>query len=416
MLFNIFLILLFLVLSASFSSAETAFFSLSKIQLKKLENDAEPSSRRISRLLKRPRDLLITILLCNTVVNIAASALSAIILINAVGKERVTPLMLLPLMLGMTILLIIFGEIAPKLFALSKAEKWSKISSLYIEMLYYLLYPLIKILVFISHLFSPHNDAFYKDYFTTEDIKNIVGSKSKNHPLDENEKKIINGIFNFSIVDAKKVMIPRVDIEAISVLEGIDNLKKKIVSSGHSRLPVYKKNIDEIIGIVYAKDIVLNPNPKSIVSILRKPIYVTEKTKINHLLNLFQVRKTHMAIVVDEYGGTSGIITLEDILEELVGDIIDEYDNEKPAWVKLNNNEYLASGMLDIDELNSILDLDIDTSRYDNLAGFLYDVFNHVPEEGEQLRFNDKAVFTIQEIKGQRIETVNVLKIHESEA
>ena|SRR5690554_1443219 len=413
-------IILFLMLSAYFSGSETAFFSLGKIQLKKLEMLENSSSRRIVRLLKNPRQLLITILFGNTIVNVIASSIAAVITVNYAtllwGYEELPAWMLIISMLLMTILLVIFGEITPKLYAISQAEKFAKYSGFFLESLKYLLYPVILLLVLLSKLFSIRTDQLHESQnsFTTEDLKNLLESKSQYHPLDDNEKRIISGIFNFTSTEAKKIMVPRVDIKAVSVDENLEEISEQIIRSGHSRLPVYKKNIDDLVGIIYAKDMILNPETESIHGLLRKPIYVTEKTHIQTLLNLFRARKTHMAIVIDEYGGTSGLITLEDILEELVGEIVDEYDQEIPHLSQVSDSEYIASGMLNIIDLNQELGLTIDTDKYDNLAAFLYDGFNRVPNINEKLEYNDKAVFIVTGVKGQRIETVKIV-LHEEE-
>jgi len=408
------------MLSAYFSGSETAFFSLGKIQLKKLEMLDNSSSRRIVRLLKNPRQLLITILFGNTIVNVIASSIAAVITVNYAtllwGYEELPAWMLIISMLLMTILLVIFGEITPKLYAISQAEKFAKYSGFFLESLKYLLYPVILLLVLLSKLFSIRTDQLHesRNSFTTEDLKNLLESKSQYHPLDDNEKRIISGIFNFTSTEAKKIMVPRVDIKAVSVDENLEEISEQIIRSGHSRLPVYKKNIDDLVGIIYAKDMILNPETESIHGLLRKPIYVTEKTHIQTLLNLFRARKTHMAIVIDEYGGTSGLITLEDILEELVGEIVDEYDQEIPHLSQVSDSEYIASGMLNIIDLNQELGLTIDTDKYDNLAAFLYDGFNRVPNINEKLEYNDKAVFIVTGVKGQRIETVKIV-LHEEE-
>ncbi len=413
-------IAVFLLLSAFFSGSETAFFSLGKIQQKKLEMQSDTASNRILRLLKKPRQLLITILLGNTIVNVIASAIGALIAVNFATQvlqyQEIPVWMLIISMILMTILLVIFGEITPKLYAISQAERFAKHSGFFIEILKFVLYPVIQLLVLISKLFSARSDHFYdvRNSFTTDDLKNLIDSKSQYHPLNDNEKKIISGIFKFTSTEAKKIMVPRVDIKAVSTEGSLDEINEQIIQSGHSRLPVFDNNIDNLVGIIYAKDLILNPEVKSIESLLRKPIYVTENTKIQSLLNLFRARKTHLAIVIDEYGGTSGLITLEDILEELVGEIVDEYDQELPNLSRISDTEYSASGMLDIVTLNQELGIRIDAEKYDNLAAFLYDKFNRVPDIDEKVEYKDKAVFIVTSVKGQRIETVKII-LHKEE-
>jgi len=407
----------FLIISAFFSGSETAFFSLSKIQIKKLEKSSSKSSKRILRLLSNPKELLIIILLGNTIVNVAASSTAALIAIS-IGEEYLPQfsqsLIMIVEIIIMTILLLIFGEIAPKLLAFSSPEKTARSSSFFLEIIKYLLWPIIKILEFISSIFSTKNKAEQTN-ITSEDFKNLIKSKVTKHPLEENEKRIITSIFRFSSTDANKIMTPRVDIAGVDTSEGLQKVKEIIISSGHSKIPIYKTNIDNIIGIIYAKDIILNPTKQSISSLLRPPLFVTENTKIQNLLNKFKRRKIQIAIIVDEYGGTEGLITLEDILEELVGEIRDEYDKEKPNIVKLNNGTYSINGMYSISELNDKFILDIDEEKYDNLAEFIYDNFNKVPEENESFIYNELVMFTVKSVKARRIEYITLEIINNSD-
>ena len=407
----------FLIISAFFSGSETAFFSLSKIQIKKLEKSSNKSSKRILRLLSNPKELLIIILLGNTIVNVAASSTAALIAIS-IGEEYLPQfsqsLIMIVEIIIMTILLLIFGEIAPKLLAFSSPEKTARSSSFFLEIIKYLLWPIIKILEFISSIFSTKNKAEQTN-ITSEDFKNLIKSKVTKHPLEENEKRIITSIFRFSSTDANKIMTPRVDIAGVDTSEGLQKVKEIIISSGHSKIPIYKTNIDNIIGIIYAKDIILNPTKQSISSLLRPPLFVTENTKIQNLLNKFKRRKIQIAIIVDEYGGTEGLITLEDILEELVGEIRDEYDKEKPNIVKLNNGTYSINGMYSISELNDKFILDIDEEKYDNLAEFIYDNFNKVPEENESFIYNELVMFTVKSVKARRIEYITLEIINNSD-
>ncbi len=401
----------FLLLSAFFSGSETAFFSLSKIQLKKIEKKRSRSSKRIFRLLKKPKQLLIIILLGNTIVNVAAASTAALIAINLGEKYFVhfsQSWIITFEIIIMTALLLIFGEIAPKLVAFSSPEKVAGFSSFILEIMKFILFPLIKILEFISILFTRRTESSAESNLTSEDFQNLIKSKATQNSLEEKEKKIIESIFRFSSTLAREIMTPRVDIIATETSEGLKNVKENIINSGHSKIPIFKKNIDNITGIIYAKDIILNPNKQTINSFIRPPLFITENVKIQHLLNQFKSKKVQIAIVVDEYGGTSGLLTLEDVLEELVGEILDEYDKEKPMLSKLADNEYLINGMYSIAELNEEFGLNIDEEKYDNLAEFLYDNFNKVPKKNESFIFNNMVKFTVTNIKAQRIHYVNM--------
>lgn len=416
--FSVISIIGFLILSAFFSGSETAFFSLSKIQIKKLEKNKNKSSKRILRLLNNPKELLIIILLGNTIVNVAAASTAALIAIrvgeNYLQQFSQSLLMIIEIII-MTILLLIFGEIAPKLLAFSSPEKTARSSSFFLEIIKYLFWPIIKILELISSVFSIRKRNAEQTDITSEDFKNLIQSKVTQHSLEENEKRIITSIFRFSSTDAKRIMTPRVDIAGVDTSEGLQKVKDMIISSGHSKIPIYKTNIDNIIGIIYAKDIILNPNKQSISSLLRPPLFVTENTKIQNLLNKFKRRKIQIAVIVDEYGGTEGLVTLEDILEELVGEIHDEYDNEKPNIVKQNNGTFEINGMYSISELNEKFILDIDEEKYDNLAEFIYDNFNKVPDENESFIYKDLVKFTVRRIKARRIQYITLEVINNSD-
>lgn len=413
------LIALFLLLSAFFSGSETAFFSLSKLYVRKLENSKDISQRRIFRLMKNPHELLITILLGNTIVNVAATALATGITLRLAEKHfpgsNYYQLFITAEIIFMTVLLLIFGEISPKLFAFAKAHRFAPIAGIFLEIFKFALFPLIKLLAVISNVFSHRKftDVPEDTQVTSAELHNLFVSDNNVHDLQENEKQLIDGIFKFSSIEAREIMSPRVDMTAVPTDMGLEDIKKEIAESGHSRIPVYADNIDNIKGTIFAKDILLNPD-KTVQELLRKPIYVPENINIHTLLNQFKTTRIHIAMVVDEYGGTSGLITLEDILEELVGEILDEYDDEDPQIKEITPHSYELSGMYQISDLNSKFDFDIDTDQYDNLASFLYDIFNKVPELNEKISYTERAVFHIKEIEGQRIQTVILSLINEN--
>jgi len=400
------LLLIFLVLSAFFSGSETAFFSLNKLQIKKLEKYSSPSSNRILKLVRNPRQLLSILLLGNTMVNVALSAIAAIVALR-LGEVYLKDLPeWLPLIIQIivtTLIILLFGEIIPKLMAYSFSDKWTVYSSLVIIILSKILWPFIKILNFITSLFTKPAYSTHHAHLTSEDFKNIINSKATQGSLNEHEKHMIASIFRFSNTNAYEIIVPRVDIIAHEASEPVEKLKELMIKSGHSRIPIYKKNIDNIIGMVYAKDMLIYPEKKSISSLLRPALFIPENMKIQHLLNLMKTKKVHIAIVVDEYGGTSGLLTLEDILEELVGEILDEYDKERPMLLKVSNDEYIINGRFSIAELNHRFLLDIDENEYDNVAEFLYDHFNRVPHENDSFVYNNKVKFTVTNTKAQRI-------------
>jgi len=404
------LIVLFLIFSAFFSGSETAFFSLNKIQLKKLEKSKSSSSKRVLKLLQNPHRLLITILLGNTLVNVSASAMGAMLAVKIFGDEISHAFLLFFEVVIMTGIILTFGEILPKLFAYSSNEKFAEFAGLFLEILEIILWPFVRVLELISGIFSKAEvqTNFLNSKLTTEDFKSFIISESEKYKLDENEEKIIKGILNMPSTEVREIMVPRVDMIAADVDSSIDELKKMFSDSGYSRIPVYNEKIDDIVGIVYAKDIILNPEKSNLKAIMRRPYFIPENTKIHDLLNHFRGQKIHLAIIVNEYGVTSGLVTLEDILEELVGEIEDEYDNEEPMIKKLDEEKYRLSGMCSIYDLNQDFELEIDEEVYDNLAEFLLDQFDKLPEENCSLKYLEKAIFTVTDIEGQRIKYVTL--------
>ncbi len=418
--FSFLVIIGFLFLSAFFSGSETAFFSLSKIQLKKIEKTKTKSAKRIRRLINKPRELLIIILLGNTIVNVAASSAAALFAIQ-IGESLTHKLSLSAILaieiIIMTILLLIFGEITPKLIAFSSPEKFARFASFFLEILKYMLYPVIKILEFISKIFSTRQKSENTQHITSEDFKNLLKSKATQNSLEDKEKKIISSILRFSSTIAREIMTPRVDIVAVEITEGFESVKMNIIKSGHSKIPVYQGSIDNIIGVIYAKDLILHPDKNSMNDYFRPPLFITENAKIQNLLNQFKRRKVQIAVVVDEYGGTSGLITLEDILEELVGEIMDEYDKEHAMIEELADHEWLISGMYTIAELNEEFQLNIDNDEFDNLADFLYNHFNKVPIRNDKFVYENRVEFTITQVKGNRIQyaRMKILPAHDEE-
>ena len=407
-----FIIIVLFALSAFFSGSETALFSLSRVYLKRLENSKSKSAKRILKLLKKPRELLITLLLGNTFVNLAISSFGTLLALQIGRKYSYTESSVVTIQIILTtILILFFGEISPKLIALSKADTLSGILSLPLLMFRYLFYPIVWVLVKMSELISSHQnvDRYIGTKFTDEEFHNLIQSESSSHSLEEHEKKMLVGLFRFREAEIKEIYVPRVKITAIEENQSIEDLKKIIIESGYSRIPVYRGSIDEIVGIIYVKDLILYPEKKTIKQLMRPVWFVTENMKVQTLLNQFKQRKLQVAIVVDEYGGTSGIIPLEDILEEIVGEIRDEYDKEEiPELIKIDENTYILSGNFSIRQFNENFSTDISLEDYDNLAEFLLAYYNHVPNIGDTVFYDERIEFTILDADEKSIKQIQV--------
>ena len=406
-------IIALILLSAFFSGSETALFSLSRIQLKKLENTDTDGAKRIIKLLRKPRRLLITLLLGNTFVNMALSSIATLLALDFSASHpqmNLSALITFQIVVT-TVLILLFGEIIPKLIALASANTMAQIISLPVRIIQFILFPFVTIFMGFNQLVSKKQslDKHLGQRFTSEEFHKLIQSDSSKHSLEEHEKKMLVGLFRFKEAEISEIYVPRVKITAVEEDQSLDELKDLIVGSGYSRIPVYRDTIDDIIGIVYVKDLLIYPERKTIKEFMRPVWFVTENMKIQTLLNQFKSKKLQVAVVVDEYGGTSGIVSLEDILEEIVGEIRDEYDHDEiPEIVKKDIHTYILSGTYSVRQFNQEFGTDIDADEYDNVAQFLLENFNHVPSVSESYAYGETMVFEVLESDERSIKRVQL--------
>lgn len=420
--YSLIILLVLLILSAFFSGSEVAFFSLNKKTLKELKEDNSLLSRYILSLLEFPRRLLITVLIGNTFVNVLASIVAVTLAINIAGEYGVSiDLMLLVQIVLLTILILIFGEISPKVWANKNPLLFSKIVVVPLYWLSVLIYPVSKILADIMKVTtSKLRTNKSKGALNSTELTELAELSVEKGSLEEDEHELINGLVSFKTVTVREVMTPRVDISAISVNTSYSELTRIITESGHSRIPLYENDLDNIIGIIYAKDLLKiigrerEQKELSLRRIARETIFVPETKLISELMREFQSKNLHVGIVVDEYGGTSGLISLEDILEEIVGEIRDEYDVEETPITKIDENNYMLIGKVDIDELNELLgeEFSSESDDYDTVGGFILNQAGNIPEAGYKFTKNGYS-FTVKEIINRRIRKVLVTKIPE---
>lgn len=406
-------IIALILLSAFFSGSETALFSLSRIQLKKLENSESEGAKRLIKLLRKPRRLLITLLLGNTFVNMALSSLATLLALDfAAGHPGFSFSALITFQIVITtVLILLFGEIIPKLIALASAFTTAQIVALPVKLIQIILYPIVTVFLGFNQLVSRKQsaDKHLGARFTSEEFHKLIQSDSSKHSLEEHEKKMLVGLFRFKEAEISEIYVPRVKISAIEEDQSLDELRDLIVDSGYSRIPVYRDTIDDIIGIVYVKDLLIYPDRKTIKEFMRPVWFVTENMKIQTLLNQFKSKKLQVAVVVDEYGGTSGIVSLEDILEEIVGEIRDEYDHDEiPELIKKDAQTYFLSGTFSIRQFNQEFGTDIDADEYDNVAQFLLENFNHVPSISESYSYGETMVFEVLESDERSIKQIQL--------
>jgi len=398
MLFDHMMILLVLVaLSAFFSAAETALFSISMDKAIHLGRETGRVHTLIHRMKNDPDRFLTTIRIGNTLVNISAASLATAATLD------LSPEHALAIAIGAaTFVILIFGEVFPKSVAARNATLIARIVIVPIDTLSKLLYPIVLVLNLIPNMMVRIQR---KPKLTEAELLSIVEAGEEEGQIKEEEKELIHNIFELDDTSASEIMTPRADMFVVDVNEPLD--LPELFKSGFTRIPVIDGDIDHIIGILNIKDLLRHPSaggpPADVRKIMREPYFVPEHKKLNNLLKGFKKRKQHMAIVVDEHGGVSGLITLEDALEEIVGEIIDETDTFDPPIVRVSANEWRVMGKTEIEEVNDALLMNIpDTGEYDTFSGYILNLIGRIPKEGQHIAIGAFTV-VVKEREGNRI-------------
>jgi len=389
-----------LILSGFFSSAETALFSISKAKAVHLAKQKGLVNSLIKKMKDDPHRLLSTILIGNNLVNIGAAAMATAVVMGFVSGSAKTAVGIATGI--MTFLILIFGEIFPKSIATRNNILIARLVILPIYWLSIVFYPVTVFLNFIPKLTGKIKR---KPKVTEEELMTMVEVVEEEGEIKEEEKELIHNIFEFDDTNASEIMTPRADMFVIDIGEAF-NLEE-VIQSGFTRIPVIENDIDHVIGILNIKDLFLHQATSSdmidVRKIMMEAYFVPENKKLDNLLKQFKIRKQHMAIVVDEHGGVSGLITLEDALEEIVGEIIDETDKFEPHIVKIKPNEWRVLGKSEIDEVNYKIGMKIPDSReYDTFSGYVLDKIGRIPREEEEIPIGDFVV-TVKAMEGNRI-------------
>jgi putative hemolysin len=386
-----------LLLSGYFSSAETALFSISKAKAIHLAKQKGHANKLIRKMKADPHRLLSTILIGNNLVNVGASAMATAIAIDLHSSHAVG------FTTGvMTFLILIFGEIFPKSIA---TRNNILIARLVIFPLYWLSFLFTPLIVFLNFIPKLTGKMHKKRIVTEEELMTFVEVVEEEGGIEEEEKELIENIFEFDDTNASEIMAPRADMFVIDVNEELK--LEEIVKSGFTRIPVIDGDIDHVVGILNIKDLLkhqaTSDSAIDVRKIMREPYFVPENKKLDNLLQQFKKRKQHMAIIVDEHGGVSGLITLEDALEEIVGEIIDETDTVETHIVKTRSNEWRVLGKSEIDEVNETISMDIPDSReYDTFSGYVLNQIGRIPQEKEEIPIGNFLI-TVKEMDGNRI-------------
>jgi len=409
------LFILFAGLSAFFSGSETAFFSLSQTQLAEIQERGEASSKRIVRLMEEPRRLLVSILTGNMVVNIGAATVATLFVTHMSSDLHFSETwgIVIEVVL-VTLFILIFSEVTPKIVAVKNPDKFALRTSFLIELVYIMLLPVSIALERVTNIISKLFQVKSTEHFLSEEeIRTLVELGEEKGALEEDEREMIDSIFEFGETTVGEIMVPRVDMVCIDMRASLEQLVRLIREKGHTRIPMYDEHIDNIRGIIHAKDLIPfldKPETEIELSKLARTAYfVPESKKIDELLREFQKEKMHMAIVVDEYGGTAGLVTLEDVLEEIVGEIQDEYDREQPKFHRIDENTIIVDAKINIHDLNEILKEPLpESENYDTLGGLIFNITGSVPQEKEIIKYNNYDLI-IEQVEGQRIGTVRII-------
>ncbi len=404
------ILVVLIILSAFFSSAETALTTISNVKVRAMV-DENPTGRvlTLQKILDNRSKLISAILIGNNVVNISASSLMTSLVIRLWGNAAVG--------IGtgvLTLLVLIFGEIVPKTWAMCNNEKLSLAYARAIYLLMMLLTPVIFIIDKISGLFLGflHIDPSARVTMTETELKTYVDVSHEDGVIEQEEKKLIYNVFEFGDSVAKDIMIPRIDMTTIDVNASYEELLTLFRESMYSRIPVYENDIDNMLGIVIVKDLLMVENKENfkIRDILREGYYTYEFKKTADLLLEMRLLTTNVALVLNEYGATVGMITVEDLLEEIVGEIRDEYDaDEAELFKKTGENEYEVGGSLKLDDINDVLETKFDSEDYDSIGGIMIELLDRFPSEGESVITADNIKLTAKKVDNNRIETVTIL-------
>jgi gliding motility-associated protein GldE len=407
-----FAVALLLICSALISGSEVAYFSLGPAELGEIEGKEDKAIGILRNLLERPKRLLATILIANNFINVAIVILSTYLSDLLIDHSLSELTQFVIQVVVVTFLLLLLGEVIPKVYANKKPLSLAKFMA---QPLYYvrgILTPISSVLVNSTNFIDKrikkrgHN-------ISVDELSQALELTSDEYGKDE-EQKILEGIVKFGNTEVKQVMTSRVDVVSLDEKLNFAEVIETILDAGFSRIPVHKESFDNILGVLYIKDVLphLNKEKFDWLKIVRKPFFVPENKKIDDLLKEFQTRKTHLAIVVDEYGGSSGIISLEDILEEIVGEISDEFDDEDLVYSKLDDFNYVFEGKTPLNDMYRVLNIDgeefeAEKGESETMAGFVLELFGKIPKKNEKLRFNDYQI-TIEAADKRRVKRIKL--------
>ncbi len=394
------------------AAAELSLSSVSRIRLLQLADEGDKKAQMTLDLTQKSKEFLSVLLLLTLLADTGMAAIAAIL------AAEVLPFGPAIAIGVVTLALFIFAEMIPKTFAVNNPEKVAGLVVRPVSWLTKVLYPLSFIFIRIANFFVTllGGKIVRRPFVTEEEIKMMVSVGAEEAEIEEGEKEMIHSIFEFGDTIVREVMVPRPDMVVVESGAATEEVLEQVVTAGHSRIPVYEDSIDNVIGLMYAKDLLtflnkpLVERQKAAIKELMRPAYFVPETKnISELLKEMQQKQTHMAVVLDEYGGTAGLVTIEDLLEEIVGEIFDEYDLEEAMVEVLSHNSYRIDGRAPMDEVRELVGVDLPEYGGETIGGFVYDLAGHIPARGEVVEYNSLQ-FEVEKVVGRRISKIIVIK------
>ena len=408
----VFVALLVLV-AAALAASETAITRMTRIRAYRLAEEGRRGGRAMVRIADDPASYLNVILFLTLLVQLGGTTLAGTVAVrhlHQIGEVVSTVVM--------TLVLFVFAEVTPKTFVVQNSDRAGLRLAPLIVAIKVAVGPVAKGLIRIANVIMPGRGLPHGPFVTEQEIRAMAEVASDESSIEEGEKELIHSIFEFGDTLVREVMVPRPDMVAAPIDAGVPKVLDLMLKHGYSRIPVYRDTLDEIEGVVYAKDLLRHlhagkPNVP-IRQIMREAYFVPETKRVADLLREMQQRRVHIALVLDEYGSVAGLVTIEDLIEELVGEIADEYDVEEALFELLDDDTYRVTGRLPIDELNDLLDVELPHDEWDTVAGLVYGLLGSVPVQGETVSFGDLE-FTVEKVQGRRIEKVLVRRTHPAE-
>ncbi|MDP9068298.1 MAG: hemolysin family protein [Actinomycetota bacterium] len=402
-----------LLLFAAFAAmAETAISRVGRAKAHHLAQDRRKGGAALVRIVEDPAPFLNVVLLLTLLSHITATVMATILATRIFddGGEVVAAVV-------MTLAIFVFAEVVPKTFTVQRTDRAALIMARPVLWIGRVLRPLGKVLIWISNammVLLPGHGLPKGPFVTEDEIRHMVDVAEEEQEIEEDERELIHSVFEFGDTVVREVMVPRPDMVTLPSDAGFDEALKTIVDAGYSRIPLYEGDTDNIVGLLYAKDLLKRVpevrNRAKVSSLGRAPTFIPEQKKVSELLREMQTQHVHMAIVVDEYGGTAGLVTIEDLIEEIVGEIVDEYDNEEPLVEPIDDETIRVDAKMPIDEVNDLLGVELPHEEWDTVGGLVFGLTGRVPVVGEKVKF-DSIEFRTERVTGRRIQKVVIKKL-----